>query len=40
MDAMPFDYDIPDENGFKDEFHECGTWSEDDEGNIVSIGLF
>ena len=39
MDAMPFDDEIPDENGFENEFHECETWSEDDEGNIVPTAL-
>ena len=31
MDTLPL---IDDEPEFDDEFHDCGTWSEDDEGNI------
>ena len=38
MDSMPFDDDIPGDN-FEVEFHECGTWSEDEEGNILPVGI-
>jgi hypothetical protein len=40
-DSMPFDTDIPDlpGNNVEDEFHDCGTWSEDDEGMIIHTGL-
>ena len=34
MDSMPFNDNIPDDN-FEEDFHECGTWSKDDEGHVM-----
>ena len=36
MDSLPFDDDCPEIDLEQAEFHECGTWSEDEDGNIVT----
>ena len=38
MDCFPFDDEIPNDN-LEDEFQDCGTWSEDEDGHIVQAGL-
>ena len=41
-DALPFDTDLPDLPGIdcddKDEFHDCGTWSEDEDEIQIANG--
>lgn len=37
MDSLPFDLDLPGVDIEKDEFHDAGTWTDDDEGNITTI---
>jgi hypothetical protein len=33
-DSVPFDAELPSMNVEQDEFHDCGTWSEDEDGII------
>ena len=38
MDQLPFTDDVePDFQG--DEFHDCGTWSDDETGGVVTHGI-
>jgi hypothetical protein len=39
MDSLPFMDDIPGVDFERDEFHDCGTWSEDDTGNVTTYGI-
>ena len=35
-DALPFDFDLPGMDcDAEDEFHDCGPWSEDEEGIVM-----
>ena len=38
MDSVPFDDEMENEN-LESEFHDCGTWSEDDDGEILPKGI-
>ena len=38
MDQMPFVDELENADYEQDEFHDCGTWSEDEDGNAVHFG--
>ena len=38
MDSVPFDDEIANEN-LEEEFHDCGTWNEDDSDEIIPTGI-
>lgn len=37
MDSIPFVDNLPGVDCEHDEFHDTGTWTEDEEGNVIDL---